>query len=504
VSAAKVYLVGGGPGDPRLLTLRGAECLRRADVVLYDALVNERLLDLAPAAAERRLVGKRHGRVTVEQAEIERLLVEHARAGRTVVRLKGGDPFIFGRGGEEAEACRRAGVDFEVVPGVTAAIAVPAYAGIPLTHREHASSVTFVTGRPGELREGAEQDWEVLVRGGGTLVFLMAMLRVAEIADRLRAAGMDPTTPVAAIRWGTTPRQRTVVGSLADIAERSETAGLRPPAVVVVGPVVSLAAEIAWYESLPLFGRRIVVTRARRQAGGLVDRIEEAGGEAIECAVIEIAPPEDPSAVEAAYDRVGTYDWLVLTSVNGAERFLDGFIAAGHDVRDLAGVRIAAIGPATAAAVERRGMRVAARPQEYRAEALLEALGDVDGTRVLLARAARAREVLPEELRARGATVDVVAVYRTLAPAQVPSAADLGDCDMVTFTSSSTVTNFVSLLGDGAREVLSRSHIAAIGPVTADTLRKMGFEPEVVPAEYTIDALAAAICRFFANREAVK
>jgi uroporphyrinogen III methyltransferase/synthase len=503
-AAGKVYLVGAGPGDPRLITVRAIECLQAADVVLYDALVNERVLDHAPAAAERRLVGKRHGRVTVEQVEIERLLVEHARAGRTVVRLKGGDPFIFGRGGEEAEACMAAGVPFEVVPGVTSAIAVPAYAGIPLTHREHSSAVTFITGQPGPAREGSDHDWQALVRAGGTLVFLMAMLRCRGITAELVAAGMAADTPAAVVRWGTTPRQRTVRGVLADIAERADAAGLRPPVVLVVGEVAALADRIAWYESLPLFGKRIVVTRARHQAGELAAALTEAGAEVVEYPVIEIAEPADPDALTAAYSRVGEYDWLVLTSVNGARRFLEGLLAGGHDIRELAGVRIAAIGPATAGAVREHGLHVAAQPDRYVAEALLEALGEVRGQRLLLARAAVARELLPDRLRERGAEVDVVATYQTILPRGVPAPRTLGEVDMVTFTSASTVVNFDELCDGRSRGLLAGRAVAAIGPITAAALRERGIEPDVVPDSYTIADLAAAVVRHFANGQALK
>ena len=501
--SGKVYLVGAGPGDAGLVTVKAVECLAQADVVLYDALANEQLLRFSPARAERRLVGKRHGRVTVEQAEIERLLIEHARAGRVVVRLKGGDPFIFGRGGEEAEACRSAGIPYEVVPGITAATAVPAYAGIPLTHRQFASTVTFVTGRPGDGSEELSYDWEALVRTRGTLVFLMATLHAAGIASRLIAAGMDPATPAAAIRWGTTPRQRTIRAPVADIGERVDAEGLRPPVVLVVGRVAALAERLAWYESLPLFGRRIVVTRARHQAGELARRLEGLGAEAIEFPTIELADAPDGAALESALAAASRYDWVVLTSANGAERFFDAFLAPGRDIRDLHGVRIAAIGPATRAVVEKRGVRVAVEPAEYRAEALVEALGDVAGTRILLARAEQAREVLPEQLRARGAEVDVVAMYRTVVPAEPAPAERLSGADMITFTSASTVENFVTLAGDRVRTLLDRTAVAVIGPVTAAALERIGVAPDVMPREYTIEALVAAIVAYFASREAV-
>jgi len=530
--SGRVYLVGAGPGDPGLLTLRGKEVLARADVVLYDALANPRLLDFAPAAAVKVLVGKRHGRDGTEQHSIEASMISSAREGRTVVRLKGGDPFIFGRGGEEAEACRCADVDFEVVPGVTSAIAAPAYAGIPLTHREHSSLVTFVTGQPGGSREGYDLDWEMLARGGGTLVFLMAMTRMGEISRKLIESGMAEDTPAAAVRWGTLARQRTVTGTLADIAAKAKAELARPPVILVVGAVAGLSAELSWFERLPLFGRRIVVTRARSQAAAFASGLEEAGAWVIEFPTIEIHEIE---IAQGVLDRAGSYDWIVFTSVNGVEAFFGQWRRAGRDLRDLAGVSLAAIGPATRAAVEQRGLCVAAQPLEYRAEALLETFGDVAGKRILLARAEVAREVLPQRLRERGATVDVVAFYRTeiprrqagtvaarLSPAAVasdgtrPDSAESdgyvradalapipSDFDMITFTSASTVKNFDSLCGGTAREVVRGKAVAAIGPITADALTALGIPTDVMPADYTIPALTQAIQAYFANRHPV-
>ena len=503
----RVFLVGAGPGDPGLLTLRGRDVLACADVVLYDSLADARLLDHAPPSAEKILVGKRHGRDSVSQEQIEQLLVARAMDGRTVVRLKGGDPFIFGRGGEEAEACRRAGIHFEVVPGVTSAVAVPAFAGVPLTHREHSSLVTFVTGQTGTSRD--DIDWPALARTGGTLVFLMAMTRIGEIAAHLIAAGMSPHTPVAGIRWGTLPRQKKIVSTLANIGKDAGSDLVRPPVIFVVGAVAGLADELGWYERLPLFGRTIVVTRARHQAGALAARLELSGADVVEFPTIEIEPLEVDASV---FDRVAGFDWLVLTSVNGVETFFEQFLAESNgsprrDLRDLGPVRIAAIGPATRAAIEQRGLRVAVQPAEYRAEALLEALGDVHGRRILLARAEMAREILPETLRERGATVEVVPLYRTTTPG-VNSVTGTSDglperVDVVTFTSASTVTGFDRRTGGRAREILSGKCVAAIGPITADALTGLGIAVDVMPSEYTIDALATAIESFFANRQSL-
>ncbi len=497
-----VYLVGAGPGDPRLVTRRAEQCLARADIVLYDALVNPILLELAPSSAEKLLVGKRQGRTTVSQEEIERLLVEHARAGKTVVRLKGGDPFIFGRGGEEAEACRAAGVLFEVVPGVTSATAVPAYAGIALTHREHASAVTFITGQPGEGRDLATYDWEALVRSRATLVFLMATLRAREIAARLIAAGMPPSTAAAAIRWGTTARQKTLRASIGGIGERIEAEHLRPPVILVVGSVAELADRLAWYERLPLFGRRVVVTRARHQAAELVDRLLELGAQPILFPTIELVDPPDTATVDRTLAAAASYDWLILTSANGADRFFKRFLAQGRDIRELAGVRVAVIGPGTEAAVERYGVRAAFRPQRFRAEAVADGIGSVAGKRLLLARAERAREVLPDTLRARGAEVDVIALYRTVTPGQPAPLDVLDDADVFTFTSASTVEGFFRIVGARATELLRAGVVAAIGPITAAALEREGVRPAVVAEPFTIPALVDGLVRYFANPQA--
>ncbi|MFN2426297.1 MAG: uroporphyrinogen-III C-methyltransferase [Candidatus Binatia bacterium] len=516
--SGRVYLVGAGPGDPGLLTLRGRDVLARADVVLYDALANIRLLGHAPASAEKRQVGKRHGRDSVAQEDIETLMVARALEGKTVVRLKGGDPFIFGRGGEEAEACRAAGIAFEVIPGVTSAIGVPAYAGIPLTHREHSSLVTFVTGQSGSARPGYDVDWAALARTGGTLVFLMAMTRIGEIAARLIEAGMSPQTPVAGIRWGTLPRQKRVLSTLARIEADSAGELVRPPVIFVVGEVAGLAEDLGWYERLALFGRRIVVTRARHQAAALAERLERSGAEIVEFPTIEV---RELAIAADVFDTIGSWDWLVLTSVNGVDAFFGQLLASGRDLRELAGVKLAAIGPATRAAIESRGLRVAAQPSEYRAEALLEALGDVQGQRVLLARAEVAREVLPDTLRERGAIVEVVPVYRTSFP-QTPfplhesnashggaatggddhdAVTGLGDFDLITFTSSSTVTGFDRRCAGRAKEALAGKFVAAIGPITGQALEALGIAVDVMPADYTIDALVAEIEAFFANRK---
>jgi uroporphyrinogen III methyltransferase / synthase len=514
-TSGRVVLVGAGPGDPGLLTLRGQRWLAAADVVVHDHLVHRRLLESVRPDAEIVLVGAPHqdgGRLS--QSAIEDLLVDRARSGKVVVRLKNGDPFVFGRGAEEAEALRRAGIPFEVVPGVTAAVAVPAYAGIPATHRDHASLVTIATGHqawaPGAPEPSIPQlPWDVLAKQGGTLVFVMAVRQLAGVLAALVAAGLDAATPAALVHRGTLGSQRTIEGTAATLAARVREAGVGPPAVLVVGQVVSLREQVRWFEERPLFGRRVVVTRPREQAGDLARALEDAGAEVVLFPTIAIAPPLDPVALDRAVAVSAGYDWIVFTSANGVRAFFARFAAQQRDVRELAPVRLAAIGPETAAELERRLLRPAVVPLEYRAEGLLEALAgeDLRGRRILLPRAAGARPVLPETLVERGASVDEVIAYRAVAPADadVPglrAALAAGDIDAVTFTSSSTVRHFVELVGrdtiaslGGAR----RPVVACIGPVTAETAREAGLAVDVCPVEYTAPSLAAALVDHFCN-----
>jgi uroporphyrinogen III methyltransferase/synthase len=505
VACGRVSLVGAGPGDPGLLTLRGRRCLEGCDVVVYDNLSNPALLAHTRADAEIVFAGKHGSGIRLSQDEISAIVLDRARAGKWVVRLKGGDPFIFGRGGEEALECVRAGIPFEVVPGVTAAIAAPAYAGIPLTHRDHASTVTFVTGHESEKPEAAASlPWEALAHEGGTLVLYMSVLQLERNLTQLIAAGLPPATPAAAVRWGTTARQEVLVGTAATLPELAATGRLRPPAVIVIGDVVRLAPELGWFDRRPLFGRRIVVTRARAQAGVFAALLEEQGAEVVPLPTIATVPPESYDALDAALRRLGDYAWLVLTSENGVAAFFDRLRAHGGDVRALAGVAIAAIGPATRAAVEARGLRVALVPAEFRAEAVADAMiaAGVAGQRVLLARAAAARTVLPQRLAAAGAIVDEVPVYRTVLPPEAVAAPALfaGDRrpDLVTFTSSSTVTNFARLFAaHDLPSVLRGVAVGCIGPITAATARDLGLRVDVEPAEYTIPAFAAAVVDHF-------
>lgn len=499
----KIYLVGAGPGDPGLLTLRGKECLQQADVVLYDYLANPDLLAHAPAEAERIYVGRRGRGRYLAQEEVTRLLLDKAREGKTVVRLKGGDPFVFGRGGEEAEAIAAAGLPFEVVPGVTSAVAVPAYAGIPVTHRTLASAVTFVTGHEDPGKETEALEWPRLATAHGTLVFLMGMKNLPSIVARLLAEGKSGETPVAVIRWGTRTDQRTVVGTLNDIVEKAEAAAMEPPTVIVVGEVVRLRRQLNWFEARPLFGKRILVTRAQEQAAELSHLLSAYGGTPVECPTIQVVPPQDWGPLDQALSALARYHWVVFTSVNGVRPFMARLKARGLDARALAGLRICCIGPRTAQELERHGITADVVPAEYQAEGVLDAMkaAGVDGRRVLIPRAEVAREILPEQLRAWGAQVTVVTVYRTVRPE-----ADAGRLKallreqrlhVISFASSSTVRNFCELF-DSPEEMKTLTAgvaVACIGPITAQTAAEVGLPATVVAAANTIPALAEAIAR---------
>jgi len=497
-----VYLVGAGPGDPGLLTLRGRAVLAQADAVVYDALLSPRLLGHAPAEAERIYVGKRSDRHTLPQDEINALLVERARAGQTVVRLKGGDPFVFGRGGEEALALADAGVPFEVVPGVTAGVAALAYAGIPATHRDRASALGMITGHAASDKTADPLDWEALARWPGTLVFYMGVKNLPHIFRSLARAGMDAATPAAAVRWGTTPQQTTVTGTLATLPDRAAEAGLEPPAVIVVGDVVGLRERLAWFETLPLLGRRILVTRARAQASRLVEQLDALGAETVEAPAILIEPPEDSGPLLAAAREAGGFDWIVFTSVNGVDAFFDALAETGGDARALAGVRLAAIGPATAERLGGHGLRADLQPATYTGAAVAEALAeaaDLDGAAILLPRADIAPPDLADALTAGGARVTEVTAYRTAAdPAGAEAAAEAlqaGRADWITFTSSSTVRNLVDAVGtDAVRD--SGANLASIGPTTSAALREVGLAPTVEATEHTIPGLVAAILEY--------
>ncbi len=506
-----IYLIGSGPGDPGLFTVKGVECMKRADVIVYDRLAPEALLAHARPEAERVYVGKKPGEPTMPQEEINALLVRLGREGKTIVRLKGGDPYVFGRGGEEALALVEVGLPFEVVPGVTSGIAAPAYAGIPVTHRGLSTSVAFVTGHEDPTKGEADVDWEELANGAETLVLYMGVGRLRAISSGLIAAGRSPETPVACVRWGTRPDQEVVGGTLADIADKVEEVGLKPPAITVVGDVVSLRESgLAWYEKKPLFGRRVVVTRARAQAGELSRELEALGAEVFEFPTIEIKPPGDFGPLDDAIRGLDSFDWIVFTSANGVAAFLERLRC--HHGLDLRAVprtaKLAAIGPATAEALKRAGLNVDAVPKEYRAEALLEEVAGepLAGRRVLIPRAKVAREVLPDKLREAGAEVVVASAYESVPSGEggerLRGLLRSGEVDCVTFTASSTVENFVRAFGEEAAGLLAKTRVACIGPITADTARKRDIRVDAEAAEYTIPGLVEAVSELLGSEPA--
>lgn len=504
-----VYLVGAGPGDPKLLTIRGKECLQRADVVFYDYLANPALLALAPPGAERIYVGRRGREAYDDQEHINRSLIEKAREGKVVVRLKGGDPFVFGRGGEEAEAVAAAGLAYEIVPGVTSAIAVPAYAGIPVTHRTFASSVAFLTAHEDPAKGASTLDWSRMASGPGTLVFLMAVKNLQTVVDQLVTEGKSPDIPVAVIRWGTRAAQRTVVGALRDIVEKVADAGIEPPALVVVGEVVRLRERLNWFEAKPLFGKRILVTRAPEQATDLSDLLAEQGAEPIECPTIQLVPPESWEPLDRAIAELRRFRWVVFTSVNGVRYFMERLCHAGKDARALAGATICAIGPKTADELATVGLKADLVPSDFQAEGLLDAMlqaGVSAGDHVLIPRAAVARELLPDQLRRMGVDVRVVPAYRAVCPeVDIAAIKDLfrsRAIDVVTFASSSTAAHFCELF-DSREELQALTRdatIACIGPITAQTARERGLTVGVTATRNTIPALVDAIVRHAVER----
>jgi uroporphyrinogen III methyltransferase/synthase len=503
----KVYLVGAGPGAVDLITMRGAEVLSRAQVVVYDSLVNPGLLRLAPASANLIHAGKRGGvQKDLEQTDINAMLIDHARNGMKVVRLKGGDPFVFGRGGEEAEALAAAGIEFEVVPGITSAIAVPAFAGIPLTHREHGSFVAFVTGHEDPGKGESSVPWDDLARAAnprGTIVILMATARLRSVLKRLTDAGLPASTPAAAIQWGTIANQKTVSSTLATLGDEVERAKLGAPAILVVGQCADLREHLKWAERMPLFGRRIVVTRASDKVSSFARELRALGAEVVEFPTIETVAPDSYATLDVQIARLDAIDWIIFTSATGVEAFIERLRHLGKDIRAIGRARIAAIGPATAAALKSYALIVDAIPTEYRGEAIVDAIGpdQIRGARMLIPRAQVAREVLAELLSEHGAEVVVAPAYKTVTPsgaalARIRESLAAGGYDLVAFSSSSTASNFVEVAGKPNRGAKA----AAIGPITAATAEQLGFEVVVQPSEYTIPALAAAIRNYFASR----
>lgn len=500
-----VYLVGSGPGDPGLITVKGQRLIEAADAIVYDRLAPESLLSSARPETELVYVGKKPGDHSMSQEDINETLVRLGREGKDVVRLKGGDPYIFGRGSEEAMDLIEAGVPFEVVPGITSGVAAPAYAGIPVTHRGVSTSVAFITGHEDPTKGRTDVDWTSIARGADTLVLYMGIGRLKEISEEIVAAGRPADTPVAVVRWGTLPEQRTVTGTLADIAKKVEEAKLGPPAITVVGGVAALREEgLGWFEERPLFGRKVVVTRARAQAGEFSVRLESLGAEVVEFPTIEIAPPDDFAPLDDAIRSLGSFDWLVFTSVNGVDAFTERLAHHGSDVRAVRReAKIAAIGPATADRIRQSGLKVDVIPDEFRAEGLLDEIpaGEIKDKKILIPRAKVAREILPDKLREAGAEVVVPPAYRS-----VPSEAGrgslekrlrAGEIDCITFTASSTVENFAGAFGDETADLLDGTKVVCIGPITADTARRHGLTVDIEADEYTIPGLVAAVRRLY-------
>jgi uroporphyrinogen III methyltransferase/synthase len=487
----RVYLVGAGPGDPGLLTARALELIARADVILYDRLIPTEALDGARDGAELLFVGKEGGGASVPQEQTEALMVTRAQAGLDVVRLKGGDPFVFGRGGEEALTLRAAGIPYEVVPGITSGVAAPAYAGIPVTHRGRSTAVALITAHTREDGSpdatGASLDWPALAAFPGTLVFYMGVRELPRIAEGLIAAGRSAQEPVAVIERGTLPDQRTVTGTLQDIAERARTADVKPPSITVVGAVAGLSADISWRGALPLAGRTVAVTRARAQASELARRLGELGAHVIQAPTIRVRTLDGPALDPSPYDLV------CLTSPNGVQALFERLAAGGRDARSLAGARVAAIGPGTARALAAHGIVADVVPERFVAESLVAALAELPVKRALVARAAQARDVLPDALRERGAEVDVLDLYETVAEPLSERALNAArQADYITFTSSSTVRFFLEAAG-GSASLAPATRLVSIGPVTSETMREHQLDPHCEAARHDIDGVIDAL-----------
>jgi uroporphyrinogen III methyltransferase/synthase len=504
----KVYLVGAGPGDPGLITVRGKNLLERAEVVVYDYLAGKKLLKHAPADAQLIYVGKKGGvQHTHTQEEINQMLVDHALAGKTVVRLKGGDPFIFGRGGEEVQRLHAVGIPFEVVPGVTSATAAATYAGIPITHRDYTASVAFLTGHEDPTKESSNLDWSKLATGVGTLVIYMGIKNLPIIVDNLIKHGRDPQTPVAVVRWASTPEQKSVVGTLETIAQVVKDAGIRPPSLIVVGEVVKLRDEIDWYEKRPLFGKKIIVTRTREQASDLVAGLEEHGANCLEYSTINIKPVDSYDILDSELERLNEYHWILFTSLNGVKYFFERLYSKGMDARDLKGPSLATVGKSTADLLLKYGVNADLIPSTFTGEGLAESLLDqgVEGRNILIPRALQGREILPETLRGAGAQVTVAPVYQNC-PAEgdkemLRAELESGEVDMITFTSSSTVRNFLAMIDvesqEDLKKLLKGVKIAAIGPITGKTVTDSGLRVDVQPEKHTIPEMISAIVEYY-------
>jgi uroporphyrinogen III methyltransferase/synthase len=519
----KVYIVGAGPGDIGLLTVKGLRCLRKAEVVVYDFHLNAQVLNYISHDAEFIYAGKRGGHHTMTQDEINGILIEKAKEGKIICRLKGGDPFIFGRGGEEAEALSREGIEFDVVPGVSSSVAAPAYAGIPLTHRLYSSSFAVIPGYEDITKKESAIDWSKLSTGVGTLVFLMAVKNIALITEKLIENGRSPDTPVAVIRWGTRPDQKTVIGTLKNISEIIKEKDIKPPATMVVGDVVKLRDALQWYEKKSLFGHRVLVTREHMEG---FEPLEELGAEIIEFPSIEVVPPVSYKELDKSIDHIDTYDWLIFTSRNGVKYFFKRFFDRDRDIRDLKGIKICAIGSKTAEEIKKYGIKTDLIPDEFRAEGLIEAFvrlsgkqtiphqppltkgrtegGVLQGMRFLLPRAEVAREIFPEKVRELGGEIDIPITYRTIKPEsrgkRLRRFLKEGRISIATFTSAATFNNFRDIMGEDADKLLTGVIIAAIGPVTAKAVEKAGLHVDIIPKEATIEAMVEEIINWATKR----
>jgi uroporphyrinogen III methyltransferase/synthase len=498
----KVFIVGAGPGDIGLLTVKGLRCLQKAEVVIYDFHLNAQVLNYINHDAEFIYAGKRSGHHTMTQEEINEILIQKAKEGKIICRLKGGDPFIFGRGGEEAEALAQKGIEFEIVPGVSSSVAAPAYAGIPLTHRLYSSSFAVIPGYEDITKKESSIDWSKLSTSVGTLVFLMAVNNINMVTQKLIENGRSPDTPVAVIRWGTRPEQRTITGTLKNIVELVKEKDIKPPAVMVVGDVVRLRESLSWYEKKPMFGHRILVTRGHPEG---FEPLEELGAEIIEFPTIEILPPESYHELDKAIDNIETYDCLIFTSKNGITYFLKRFFEKERDIRDLKGINICAVGSKTAKEIQKYGIKVDLIPDEFSSEGLIKLVEvlkssrtqGLKGMRFLLPRAEKAREVFPEKVRELGGHIDLPVAYRSIKPElhgkRLRRFLREGRISIATFTSAATFNNFMEIMGEKANELLQGVAIAVIGPVTAKAIEKAGLKVDIMPKEATIEALVEEI-----------
>ncbi|MDI6800704.1 MAG: uroporphyrinogen-III C-methyltransferase [Thermodesulfovibrionales bacterium] len=500
----KVYLIGAGPGDIGLFTIKGMRCLQKAEAVVYDFHLNAQILNYIHHDAEFIYAGKRGGHHAMTQDEINQALIDKAKEGKIVCRLKGGDPFVFGRGGEEAEALVENAIEFEIIPGVSSSIAAPAYAGIPLTHRKYSSSFAVITGNEDITKPESSIDWSKFASGGfDTLVFLMGVKNIGNITSKLMEHGKSPDTPTAVVRWGTRPDQKTIVGTLKDIAGLVKEESIRPPAVMIIGDVVTLRDTLKWYENKPLFGQRILITREYAQD---YEPLEDLGAEIFEFPTIKIAPPEDYNELDEAIERIEKYDWIIFTSSNGFKYFIQRLIDLNKDIRDLKGVRICAIGAKTAEAIKKYGLKVDLVPEEFNAEGLIKAFStqpsalSLKGLEILLPRAEVAREVFPQKARELGGEIDAPVAYRAIKPEKhgkrLKRFLKEGRITIATFTSAATFNNFVDIMGKDANAVLKDVAIAVIGPVTAKAIEKAGLKVSIMPKEATIKAMVDEIIKW--------